>query len=142
MNFSRNLNRREHGFPLASMADIMFLMVIFLLAVAAYSQLETKVGITVPTVDSSVSGGRQPGEIIVNVDEAGTIFVNDTEMSPERLEGLLSHVAQSFADQPVIIRADAATDHQHVMGVLDICRKVDIWNVAFAALKPRGGEAE
>jgi len=32
----------------------------------------------------------------------------------------------------VLIRADKRTDYEHVIGVLDLCRQVDIWNISFA----------
>ena len=91
-------------------------------------------GITVPTADSGVRGARAPGEIVVNLDAEGRIFVNNAEMTPERLSSLLARIAETFLDQPVIIRADAQTRHEKVIEVLDICRRVDIWNVAFATL--------
>jgi biopolymer transport protein ExbD len=31
-----------------------------------------------------------------------------------------------------LIRADKQTLYEHVIRVLDLCRQVDIWNVAFA----------
>jgi biopolymer transport protein ExbD len=86
--------------------------------------------------DSGISGNRAPGEIVINLDEQGVIVVNNVEMTPARLETLLTEVAATFQDQPVIIRADAKTRHEKVIGVLDTCRKVDIWNVAFATLPP------
>ena len=128
---------------MAPMIDIIFLLLIFFMAATIYAKWETKMGIEVPTADSGVRGSRQPGEIIVNIDADGRIFVNNVEMSQERLESLLGRVSETFQGQPVIIRADADTDHRHVIGVLDVCRKVDIWNVAFAALPQEeagGGE--
>ena len=42
-------------------------------------------------------------------------------------------VAQEEADGPFQVAR-----HEDVMKVLDICRKVDIWNVSFATLPPGG----
>ena len=134
MNFRKNLQSRDPGFPLAPMIDIMFLLVIFFMASAIFSQWETKIGITVPTADSSVQGARQPGEIIINLDKDGEIVINGVVTSPARLKNLLANVAERFREQPVIIRADADTPHREVIKVLDICREVDVWNVAFATL--------
>lgn len=139
MNFRKNLNTREPGFPLAPMIDIMFLLLIFFMATAIFSQWETKIGITVPTADSSVQGARQPGEIIINMDAEGNIVVNGVQISANRLKNLLSQVAERFREQPVIIRADADTRHKRVVEVLDICRQVDIWNVAFATVPDKPG---
>lgn len=137
MDFRRRIGGEQRGFQMAPMVDIMFLLLILFMAATIFAQWEHKLGIEIPTADKGVRGQRQPGEIIVNVDETGTIFVNSVEMTPERLEALLLQVAEAFRDYPVIIRADRATRHEDVIEVLDICRKVDIRNVAFATLQPQ-----
>jgi biopolymer transport protein ExbD len=137
MDFRKRYNREQVGFQMAPMVDIMFLLLILFMAANIFAQWETKMGITVPTADSGVKGVRQPGEVIVNIDENGLIYVNSVEMTPDRLKQLLAQVADAFRDQPVIIRADRNTKHEDVIQVLDICREVDIWNVAFASLPPK-----
>ncbi len=139
MNFKKNLTSSAGGFPMAPMIDIMFLLLIFFMAASIFVQWETKVGITVPTAESGKRGSRQQGEIVINLDTEGHIFVNEVEMSQERLESLLAQVVSEFRDQPVIIRADAKTHHESVVGILDVCRKVDLWNVSFATLSPKEG---
>jgi len=142
MDFRKRHTRDQVGFQMAPMVDIMFLLLILFMAANIFAQWETKMGITVPTADSGIRGIRQPGEIIVNIDEKGLIYVNSVEMSPDRLQQLLSQVADAFRDQPVIIRADRSTKHEDVIRVLDICREVDIWNVAFASLPPKDESSE
>lgn len=134
MNFKKRLSGQQAGFQMAPMVDIMFLLLIFFMAATIFAQWETQIGITVPTADKGVRVTRQPGEIIINLDEQGTIFINRMEVTPQRLQDLLGQVAEAFAGHPIVIRADAKTEHQKVIDVLDICRKVDIWNVAFATL--------
>ena len=136
MDFRKRYNREQITFQMAPMVDIMFLLLILFMAANIFAQWETKIGITVPTADTGARGVRQPGEVIINVDKAGRIYVNSVEMSPDRLRSLLKQVADTFRDQPVIIRADRATRHEDVIRILDICRQVDIWNVAFASLPP------
>ena len=139
MNFSKSLRWPEMGLQIAPMVDLMFQLLTFFMAASFYAQWETKVGITVPTADTGVSGARQPGEIIVNLDEGGDIYVNNVQMEPDRLASLLKQVAETFRDQPVIIRADGKTRHEKVITVLDICKASDIWNVAFATMPPKKG---
>ncbi|OGV81777.1 MAG: hypothetical protein A3K19_26290 [Lentisphaerae bacterium RIFOXYB12_FULL_65_16] len=137
MNFKRRYGGGEPGFQIAPMVDLMFQLLLFFMVAAVYAHLETKMGITVPTADSGLRGARQPGEIIINLDDKGIIFVNNVQMTLERLGVLLAQVAKTYQEQPVIIRADAITHHEDVIAVLDICRKADIWNVAFATLPPK-----
>lgn len=139
MNFRKNQPTPQVTFQMAPMIDVMFLLLIFFMVVSVYAQWETKVGITLPTADSGMRIGRTEGEIIINVDKDGRIFVNDAEMALGHLESLLAKVAATYKAQPVIIRADGATRHDKVVAVLDVCRKVDIWNVAFATLAEKKG---
>ncbi|MCF7853815.1 MAG: biopolymer transporter ExbD [Candidatus Pacebacteria bacterium] len=134
MNFRKNLAGSQQGFQMAPMIDIMFLLLIFFMAAAIYAQWETRMDVTVPTAKSGERLTRQPGEIIINLDEQGDIYINEVKMDLDRLRSLLARVSEQYRDQPVIIRADRKTPHEHVMHVLDTCREVDIWNVAFAAL--------
>ena len=75
---------------------------------------------------------RLPGEIIVNVFEDGSVVVNQQRLDDDALMALLSRIVKLFPGQPVLIRADKATDYEHVIRILDLCRKVDIWNISFA----------
>ncbi len=134
MNFRKNMPQTGPGFQMAPMIDILFLLLIFFMAAAIYAQWETRIDVTVPTAKSGERAARRAGEIIVNINTEGLIYVNDVQMPLPRLESLLAQVAAEFRDQPIIIRADAKTPHENVMQVLDICRQVDIWNVAFATL--------
>ncbi len=137
MNFKKRFAASQGTFQMAPMIDVMFLLLIFFMVASILAQWETKVGITVPTADTGVRSGRTPGEIIINIDKNGRIFINNAQMDLKRLEALLAKVAQTYEAQPVIIRADGATHHDRVIAVLDICRKVDIWNVSFATLPPK-----
>ncbi len=139
MNFRRNFSIPQVGFQVVPLVDVVFVALIFFMVASVTARWEAKLEITVPTADSGVRSPRAPGEIIINIDADGRIFIHNVEMAQPRLEVLLAQVAQEFKDQPVIIRADAQTRHERVIAVLDICRKVDIWNVAFATL-PTGKE--
>jgi len=134
MNFRKSQQQGQAGFQMAPMIDMMFILLINFMAMTIYAQWENKLDIQVPTADSGVKGARSRGELIINVDEQGGIFVNSQPLSEERLLMILRQIADEFKSQPVIIRADRHSQHQDVIKVLDICRQADIWNVAFSAL--------
>ena len=138
MNFRKRFNETSPGFQMAPMVDMMFQVLIVFMAATLFAQWENVVGITLPTADSGVKPVRHR-ELIINLDEKGAIFITSVERSPAELERILGQVADAFKDQPVIVRADRKTYHEHVINVLDICRKVDIRNVAFATLPPEAG---
>lgn len=136
MNFKKRIPGQQTGFQMAPMVDIMFLLLIFFMTAFIFAQWENKLGIQVPTADSGRRGERETGEVVINIDRDGAIFINSMEKTPEQLKDLLELVADVSRLQPVIIRADADVAHKHFVRVLDICRQVDIINVAIASLPP------
>jgi len=142
MNFRKRIHDSQSGFQMAPMIDMMFILLINFMAMTIYAQWENKVGINVPTADTGAQGVRERGELIINIDKDGAIFINSQEMSQQRLNMILRQIADEFKSQPVIIRADKDTAHKHVIAVLDICRKADIWNIAFSTLSPEAAAAE
>lgn len=134
MNFKKHIRDNPLGFQMAPMIDIIFIMLIHFMVATIFAQWENKLGIQVPSADSGLRIERQPGEVIINIDPDGEIYINSKQISEQRLESLLAQIAETFKSQPVVIRADQNTRHKDVIKVLDICRKVDIWNVAFSTL--------
>ncbi len=124
--------------PLVQMAplvDIVFLTLVFFMALSVFSQLESELNISVPKSKESKEAVRSPGEVIVNIDRSGKVVVNGKKLDKEELKVMLMEIAELFPNQPVIIRADEKTYHKNVVSVLDACAAADIWNVAFSTIK-------
>ncbi len=132
MNFRSKNKQVSTGFQLAPMIDIMFLLLCFFIAEQIYAQWESEIDIKLPTAETGEVPDRLPSEIIVNVRSNGTMVVNQREFDHSGLSDLLERIVDLYPGQPVLIRADKKTDYEHVIGILDICRKVDIWNISFA----------
>ena len=75
------------------------------------------------------------GQVVVNVRSNGSLVFNKNPISGEELLQKLNKLSKLFPDQAVIIRGDRRADYQHIVDVLDICRKANIWNIAFATVK-------
>ncbi len=41
-----------------------------------------------------------------------------------------------YPDQAVILRGDGHVEYNHIVDVMDTCREANIWNVAFATVRP------
>lgn len=136
MNFRPKIRLEPAGFQLTPMIDCIFLMLCFFLTSQVFSQWESEIDITLPTAKTSQTPQRLPGEIIVNIDKDGATVVNGRVLVEQALGDMLRQVAQLFPGQPVLIRADKATDYEHVIRVLDQCRQADIWNISFATGVP------
>jgi len=120
---------------MAPLIDIVFLTLVFFMALSVFSQLESELNISVPKAKESKDAVRSPGEVIVNIDKSGQVVVNGKKLNNQELKMMLAEVASLFPNQSVIIRADEKTYHKYVVSVLDACAAADIWNVAFSTIK-------
>ncbi len=132
MNFRRRTDVQLPSFQIAPMIDIVFLLLCFFVTSQIFSQWETEIDVQLPTATKGVIPERLPGEIIINILNDGTKVVNRQALDEAGLHALLKRVVSLFPGQPVLIRADRRTAYEHVIGVLDLCRRTDIWNISFA----------
>ena len=137
MNFKKNIQERSAGFQMAPMIDIVFILLIHFMAATVFAQWEKQVDITVPTASTAKEQTRQIGELILNVNAEGQIFINGQQYSDETTLDLLKQIAGAFQDQPIILRADQTTSVQQLIHVMDICRQADVWNIALATVTPQ-----
>jgi biopolymer transport protein ExbD len=133
MNFRGRYRSEQITFQVVPMIDILFLLLCFFVTSQIYSQWEAEIDITLPTAKTAEVQQRLPGEIIVNILKDGVTVVNGRRLDETELAVLLSRLVQLFPGQPILIRADKQTAYEHVIKVLDLCRKADIWNISFAA---------
>jgi biopolymer transport protein ExbD len=132
VNFRGKTRPPNAGFQLAPMIDIMFLLLCFFIAAQIYAQWESEIDIKLPTAATGEVPDRLPAEIIINVRQDGVAVVNQRQLKQEGLSDLLTRIVAIYPGQPVLIRADKRTAYEHVIGILDLCRQVDIWNISFA----------
>lgn len=136
MKFRDYHSQPTSDLELAPMIDVVFLLLIFFLVTWQFARFERDMDISVPAADELDEGARTVNEIIINVQEDGTVILNGTEYDEDQLLTRLSVIAEIDADQAVILRGDSEADFQHIIDVLDTIKQAGIWNVAFAATKP------
>jgi len=136
MNFRRKYKPELPAFQLAPMIDVVFTMLFFFMVSQIFAQWETEIEVKLPTAQSGNIPARLPGEIMINILRDGTIMVNRQVLDEARLAALLERIVKLFPGQPVLIRADRQTAYDHVIKVLDLCRRSDIWNISFATIAP------
>ncbi len=79
--------------------------------------------------------------MIVQIDAEGRYFVNNSEVVNSRIETLKAALEQLGGDpekQPVLLRADARTQHQSVVTAMDALAQTGYRNLSIATV--RGGE--
>lgn len=136
MKFRDYHSQTPSELELAPMIDVVFLLLIFFLVTWQFARFERTMDIAVPAAEEVDDTTRTVNEIIINVQEDGTVLLNSRQYSQEELFSRLSTIAAVDENQAVILRGDAKADFQHIIDVLDTIKRSGIWNVAFAATKP------
>jgi len=114
----------------------------FFMLTWSFSRQERELDVQMPSASEAKEQRRSVGEVIVNVKSDGTLVMNRRVMTPDELLAALSRVAQLYPDQAVVLRGDQRVDYGHIVQTLDLCRRANIWNVAFAtANTPAGASA-
>jgi len=111
------------GFQMAPMIDVVFLLLIFFMCVTTFSRLESETKVSLP---ATVTGGAAQSartEIVINIDDAGRIFVGTDEYTVVALMGYLKKAHETDPGADVVIRGDRGARHGVVMSVLDACSR-------------------
>lgn len=114
------------------MVDILLVLLGFFMLTWSFSRQERELDVQMPSAGEAKETRRSVGEVIVNVKQDGTLVMNRRPMTPEELVTALSRVSSLYPDQAVVLRGDQRVDYGRIVSVLDLCRKANIWNVAFA----------
>ncbi len=115
------------------MIDIVFLLLIFFIITWQFSRAELDLKVSVPSsTDSKERESRTYLEIIVNVRNDGSTYVNGEFIEDDVLYDKLFNITRIERNQPVRVRGDADTDFQHIVKVMDICTRAGVWNISFA----------
>lgn len=137
MSFSApSRDRNPPVLPLASMVDIMFLLLIFFLTTAAFREQERQMDVDLPAAENS-SGASSRTQVVITVTEDGTIYMGDRTYTLAALKQTLGKLAKQFPDEAVIIRGDSGSRFGQAIAVADIVYASGLRHVSFATIRKR-----
>ncbi|ACD82879.1 ExbD/TolR family protein [Candidatus Methylacidiphilum infernorum] len=136
MNFRKRVATEQIGLQLAPMIDVILFLLSFFLLTWNLARYEADLEVKIPKAKNGELPKRLPGEVIINITKDGQVNLNRRVVSAQELEEIIKGVIQQYPDQAIIIRADEDTSYKEVIKVLDVCRGVNAWNIAFATNRP------
>jgi biopolymer transport protein ExbD len=151
MNFGSKIGEQRHGFPLTSMIDLLFILLIFFMTASMYAQFELELNVNLPVATKGQDIEREPSEIIINVlqetrgvpeEEQKIYVVYGNKMSVGEINEKLLRIASDYQGEHIIVRGDEETPWRNIVKVLDACKAANIWNVSFAVRTPEGSPGE
>ena len=118
------------------LVDVMLvLVVIFILAAPL---LASSIRLDLPQTRQSHPGATAAGALVLSVDEAGTVFIDDQPVAEERLAARLSAAARQAPDREVQLRADARVPYGRVVQLIEALQLAGLQRIAFATQTASG----
>lgn len=124
---------------LTPLLDVMFLLIIFFLVATRFADEERELEVILPSASEARPMTVEPEIIIVNIDDQGRVMVGGKFVDPTELELLLRQAAANNpVNQTVNIRADKRVPLEHAVDVINICKKVGIYDPVITTEGPGG----
>lgn len=124
-------NKVSAEFSMASMTDIIFLLLIFfMITSSAISQ--SAIEVKLPKATTGDPNLQDP--TVVTVSKDGKYFVNDKEVTKENIENYLTNLLKNNTSPSFTIRADEDTKHKDIVFLMNIAEQHQ-YNLAIATLQ-------
>lgn len=114
------------GSPLAPLLDVVLLLLIFFVVTSSFSTQTLELAL--PPADSGQPQSRQG--LVIAIDAEGAISIESESIASEGLRTRL--LEAKAAGQPIELRADRATAHEHVVAVLDLAQASGVADLSIA----------
>ena len=131
MNF-RQLRRPEVSINLTPLIDVVFLLLIFFMVSASFSEL-TQLVVDLPEAEGAPASTDTTLLLVIDVEGNMTL---DGAPVPNDARGLSEALRQRLSgntDIPVTLSADAMTPHQYVVTAIDVAAQLNITRLTIAA---------
>ena len=126
-------NETDHGFQIAPMVDVVFVLLLFFMALAGMRQIEQRIEQKFP--EGGIATGQVP--LIVDITSGGIARCNGLEFALNgesdnaKLRAWLANVVQSDAETPVVIRPDGDAEHGLFINVLASVKSAGFARISF-----------
>jgi len=110
--------------------DVMLVLVVIFLITAPL--LASSIRLDLPRSDAA-SASDAPRSLLVVVDKAGQVFLDDKPVSTAELATRMTGMAAQDPDTEVQLRADAAVPYGRVVEVIGVAQKAGLARIGFVA---------
>jgi len=111
---------------LTPMIDIVFLLIIFFMVGAKFTELERNIRLQVPAVSKAAALTTPPTSKIIHVKSDGQIVLDHRQVTLDQLRQELQEAAAEYPKLNVLVRGAASGRFQNVADVLNACRQAGV----------------
>ncbi len=135
MKFKRTVQPDEEGIPITNLVDVLFLLIVFFMLSTVLS-FDRGIGVKLP--ETQTAGRISNRGVSVLVSRDGTVFVDGTPVSLDRL-GEVVREKRRTAGGNVILKSDRETKYQAIADAMDRLLEVGIDDLSLPVVERGGG---
>ena len=124
---------QDHGFQIAPMVDVVFVLLLFFMALAGLRQIEKAVPVSIPG-----PGGDYDAVFVIDITGAGAVLCNGLEFRrsgevvSSEFDSWLKNVAKAEPHATVLIRAEGNAEHGTFIQVLTSLHRAGLKKISFS----------
>jgi biopolymer transport protein ExbD len=126
-----NINAAINVTPLV---DVVLVLLIIFMVMAP--EMRKGPDVTVPNTAKPVDQGDERGRILVSIDDAGGLWINDKHVAPENFGDALRTAVGTEKDPKVVIRGDSKLNFREVRQAMIAIEDAGFRGVGLAAKGP------
>jgi biopolymer transport protein ExbD len=130
--------RLQAGINITPLVDVVLVLLIIFMVMAP--QMRNGPEVTLPDTSTPTEQGDERSRILVSIDDAGALWVNDKKVAAEQLGDSLRAAVGNEPDPRVVIRGDARLNFRQVRQAMLAIEQAGFRGVGLIA-KPAGAEA-
>lgn len=134
MNFLAARKSRMVMMNVTSLIDVMFLLVIFLMATSTFNY-QPAINLVLPRSSTAVAAAESPS--VLYLTKEGLVFLNDRRVRPEDLGAVLKDLRAATGLDAMVLRADEKAEHGAVVRLIDLLKESGFTRVSISARTPQ-----
>ena len=116
--------RKSPRIDIVPLVDVLMVLIVFFLVTMQFKNLRA-INVRLPKIETAGSNLLQ-NEIVISINREGKYYLNDSELSDQKLKVAL-RIASQLAQKPkVLIVADEDVPLKRVTRLVDICRSNEL----------------
>jgi biopolymer transport protein ExbD len=117
-------DRKSPRIDIVPLVDVLMVLIVFFLVTMQFRNLRA-INVRLPKIETAGSNLLQ-NEIVLSIDREGNYYLNDSELSEQKLEVALRAASQLPQKPKVLIVADEDVPLKKVTRLVDICRSNEL----------------
>ena len=112
--------KKEPTIMIIPMIDIVFFLLVFFMVGTLYMNTEQQIPLNLPSASTSTAKSIEP--ITITLTTSHKLFIDNREISPDRLSQEVQAIVQTTPRQAFVIRAAKDVYYNEVIALLDMLK--------------------